>query len=57
MYREGNMKIIYRETDDSWQLYDMDKDPKEQNNIFDQTTTTEYLMKKVLPRVGRYLKK
>lgn len=56
MYREGNLKIIYRQADDSWQLYDLKEDPKEQNDIFGKTTTSEYLVKKVIPRVGRYVK-
>ncbi len=53
-YREGELKIIYRETDDSWELYDLGDDPEERNNIVDKTTVTEYMMKKVIPRVRRY---
>jgi len=54
MYREGNLKIIYREGDDEWQLYDLENDPKEQEDIFGKYTTSEYLMRRVIPRVGRY---
>ena len=55
-YREGDLKIIYREKDDSWELYDLADDPEERNNIIEKTTVTEYMMKKVIPRVRRYEK-
>ena len=32
-YCEGDLKIIYRETNDSWELYDLKVDPEELNNI------------------------
>lgn len=57
MYLEGNLKIIYREGDDEWQVYDLEKDPEEKKNIFGKNTTSEYLMKQIIPRVGRYNKK
>jgi arylsulfatase A-like enzyme len=57
MYREGDLKIIYRQGEDSWQLYNLKDDPKEQNDIYGKDTTSEYLIKKIVPRVGRYLQK
>jgi arylsulfatase A-like enzyme len=57
MYREGNLKIIYRQGEDSWQLYDLKEDPKEQHDIFGKNTTSEYLIKKIVPRVSRFQKK
>lgn len=57
MYREGDMKIIYRQGDDSWKQYNLKEDPKEQKDIYGNDTTSEYLIKKVVPRVGRYVKK
>lgn len=56
MYREGDLKIIFRQEDDSWQLYNLREDPKEQNDIFGKDTTSEYLIKKLIPRVGRTTK-
>jgi len=53
-YREGDLKIHYRETDDSWQLYNLMEDPGEKNNIYGKDTTSEYLMKKIIPRIKRF---
>ncbi len=55
-YLEGDYKIIYQEKEDEWQLYNLAEDPEENNSLFDNTTTTEYMMKKIIPRVGRYQK-
>ncbi len=53
-YREGNLKIIYRERDDSWELYDLESDPKEQSNIVETHPEAEMMKEKVRPRVKRY---
>ncbi len=53
-YREGDLKIIYRERDDAWELYDLESDPKETRNIVDTSPRTEALKQKVRPRVRRY---
>jgi len=53
-YREGDLKIIYRETDNSWELYDCESDPKERNNIIDQHPNAEMLKNIIIPRVNRY---
>jgi len=34
-YREQDLKIIYRANLDTWEMYDLKADPKEQNNIVD----------------------
>jgi arylsulfatase A-like enzyme len=52
-YREGNVKIIYRERDDVWELYDLNSDPKELNNIIDKSPEVEKMKRKVRPRVRR----
>jgi len=51
---EGDLKIIYCETDDSWELYDLKADPKEVNNIIETSSAAEAMKQKVRPRVGRY---
>ena len=53
-YREGDFKIIYRERNDSWELYDLKSDPEELNNIFGSSPEAEGLKEKVKPRVRRY---
>lgn len=56
-YREGDLKIIYREKDDSWQMYNLKEDPKELNNIVDTSPLAEVLKKKLKPRVRRWASK
>lgn len=57
-YREGDLKIIYREKDDTWQLFNLAEDLEERFNVIGQNTTTdEYLMKKIIPRIRKYEKK
>jgi arylsulfatase A-like enzyme len=53
-YLEGGLKIIYCETDDSWDLYDLSSDKKEVNNIIETSPASEEMKEKVKPRVGRY---
>jgi arylsulfatase A-like enzyme len=55
-YREGDLKIIYRERDDSWELYNLKVDPKEINNIMEGSPEAEGMKQKVRPRVRRYQK-
>jgi arylsulfatase A-like enzyme len=53
-YREGDLKIIYQERGDRWELYDLKSDPKELNNIIESYPMAEELKEKVKPRVRRY---
>jgi len=53
-YLQGDLKIIYLETDDSWELYDLRADPKEINNIIETSSAAEEIKEKVKPRVRRY---
>ena len=53
-YREGDLKIIYRERDDSWELYDLKADPEEMNNIVETSPSSEAMKQKVRLRVRRY---
>ena len=52
-YREEDLKIIFRETDNSWELYDLETDPGEVNNLIDRSAVAEAMKGKVLPRIGR----
>jgi len=56
-YLEGNLKIIYKETDDSWQLYDLENDPKEMYNIISTSQYAEEMKEKLKPRIKRYVHK
>ena len=53
-YREGDLKIIYREREDSWELYNLRDDPKEKNNIIETSSSADTFKEKVRPRVRRY---
>jgi arylsulfatase A-like enzyme len=53
-YREGDLKIIYRERDDAWELYDLATDPEETRNIIGVSSSAEALKEKVRPRVRRH---
>ena len=52
-YRENDLKIIYRVEDDSWEMYDLQSDPKEQNNLFDTSPMAEEMKSKLRPRINR----
>jgi len=55
-YREGDLKIIYNDRDDSWELYDLKADPREQNNIINENPLSMEFKKKITPRVKRAFK-
>ena len=56
-YREGDIKIIYRANLDTWEMYNLEVDPEELNNIVDSSPVTEEMKNKLKPRVRRWLKK
>lgn len=53
-YRDGDLKIIYREANDTWEMYDLKEDPKEQNNLINISPAAEELKKKLKSRVRRW---
>jgi arylsulfatase A-like enzyme len=53
-FRDGDLKIIYREKDNAWELYDLKEDPKELNNIADQSPATESMMKRLMPKISAW---
>ena len=54
-YRQGDIKIIYYERTEAWEMYDLQQDPKELNNIVDKfPEVSAPLKEKILPRVGRW---
>ena len=52
-YREGDLKTIFREADNSWELYDLETDPGESNNLIDTSPAAEAMRGKLMPRIGR----
>jgi arylsulfatase A-like enzyme len=53
-YREQDLKVIYRERDDLWELYDLGRDPGELQNIIGISPLAEAMKEKIRPRVRRY---
>jgi len=54
-YQKKELKIIYREGMDSWEVYDLGKDPQELNNIAGISPKTDEMKRALKPRVGRWL--
>jgi hypothetical protein len=52
-YREGPFKIIHRQEEDSWELYDLEADPEERRNIITESPEAEALREKLKPRISR----
>jgi arylsulfatase A-like enzyme len=55
-YRQGDYKIIYSERTSSWELYNLADDPEEKHSIYGEDSVSEYMMKKIIPRINRYAK-
>jgi len=51
--REEDVKIIYSEHGDAWQLYDLGVDPEEKNNVIDSHQGAAELKARLQPRLGR----
>lgn len=51
-YRDGDLKIIYSQESDSWELYDLKEDPKELNNIVDTSPAAASMKEKLMPRIN-----
>ncbi|MBE0478808.1 sulfatase [Candidatus Aerophobetes bacterium] len=54
-YHDGKFKIIYREGMDSWEMYDVEKDPAEKNNIVDSSSLAEKMKEALRPRIRRWV--
>jgi arylsulfatase A-like enzyme len=55
-YREEDRKVIYQANFGSWEMYDLNEDPKELNNIITTSKYAEDLKSKLKPRARRWLK-
>jgi arylsulfatase A-like enzyme len=56
-FRKGDIKIIYHERQDRWELYDLKTDPGELNNIIENYPGSEDLKKVIVPRLRRWKNK
>lgn len=53
-YREGDLKIIYRERGGEWELYDLRTDPGESNNLIGTLPVEDAMKERIRPRVKRH---
>ena len=49
--REGDFKIIYRDRDESWELYNLKEDPGEQTNIIDTSPVADKMKAHIRERL------
>ena len=52
-YQENDLKIIYREDNQSWEMYNLNKDQQELNNLIKTSTKSEYMKKKLMTYINR----
>jgi arylsulfatase A-like enzyme len=55
-YQEDDLKIIYRENDQSWEMYNLLEDPEEVNNIIEYSSEIEKMKSKLKPQINRWTK-
>ena len=53
-YQENDLKIIYREDNQSWEMYNLQEDPEEVNNIIKYSSETERMKSKLKPQINRW---
>ena len=53
-YQENDLKIIYREDSQSWEMYNLQEDPQEVNNIIEYSLETERMKSKLKPQINRW---
>jgi len=52
-YCNRDFKVMYREEDDRWEMYDVNIDPQEMTNIVDTSPSAEEMKAKLKPRINR----
>jgi len=53
-YQENDLKIIYREANQSWEMYNLQEDPEEVNNIIEYSLEIEKMKSKLEPQINRW---
>ena len=51
--RRGDLKIIYREGTDAWEMYDLAKDPGESENMVEGSPLADEMKEMIRPRIRR----
>lgn len=52
-YREGSLKVIYRQEEDRWELFDLEQDPREKENLIASSPHAESMKAQLQPRINR----
>jgi len=52
-YRENDLKIIYQESDKSWEMYNLNEDPQELNNLINISDKSKDMKKKIMSQITR----
>ena len=52
-YQENDLKIIYREDNQSWEMYNLNEDPQELNNLIDISAKSEDMKKKIMSQINQ----
>lgn len=55
-YRERDLKVIYRADRDEWEMFDLEKDPRELENVINASPEAARLKGILRPRVRRWLR-
>ena len=50
-YQENDLKIIYREADQSWEMYNLNEDPQELNNLINISDKSKDMKKKIMSQI------
>ncbi len=50
-YRGNDLKVIYQESDQSWEMYNLNEDPQELNNLIDISDKSEDMKKKIMSQI------
>jgi len=50
-YQENDLKIIYREANQSWEMYNLQEDPQELNNLIDISAKSEDMKNKIMSQI------
>ena len=53
-YQEDDLKIIYREDNQSWEMYNLSEDSQELNSLTKTSAKSEYMKKKLMPYINRW---
>jgi len=53
-YQENDLKIIYREANQGWEMYNLSEDSQELNNLINISNKIEYMKSRLKPQINRW---